>query len=87
MPCARSDCRTLRRTMVTIMGRIGAGAAWKKFRGPLSKLAFIHPARVQERPIEMILRGPLEGPGNGALFLAEPAIEVDLVPLFQVPAG
>jgi hypothetical protein len=34
----------------------------------------------------MILRGLLEGPGNGGLFLAEPAIEVDLVFLFQVPA-
>jgi hypothetical protein len=41
---------------------------------------------MEQRPVKMVLSHLLEGPGDGALLGGEPAVEVDLVFPFEMPA-
>ena len=53
----------------------------------LGEIYGIHPAGVDRRPIEMVLKHLLESPADGALLRAQPAVEIDSVLLLQMPAN
>src|SRR5450759_1102950 len=64
---------------------MGAGAALKNTRGPLSKFASSI-QRVYDEPVEMVLGHLLEGPCNCALLCRERFVKIDLVFALQMPA-
>ena len=86
MPWAWSALRTWRRIIATTIGRTGAGIFAKEHHRALREIGVVHPSRVEQCPIEVILRHLLERPRDRALLGGEAAVEIDPVFLFQVPA-
>src|SRR5262249_15204946 len=52
----------------------------------LSEVYLVEPARIDERPIEIVLRHLFERPGDGALLRRQSLVEIDAVFVFQIPA-
>src|SRR5262249_4063876 len=50
------------------------------------EIGIIERARIDERPIEMVLRHLFERPSDGALLRRQSLVEIDAIFVFQVPA-
>src|SRR5262249_7363975 len=67
------------------------GAQWRgdfgeEMRWALVEVGVAHPSRMDQSPIELILRHLFEGPRRGALLGREPAVEVKPVFPLDMPA-
>ena len=60
--------------------------AVEEMRRSLGEIVGIDPARADQRPIDMVLDHPLEGPGLGARLQAERGVEVETVFGFEMRA-
>lgn len=52
----------------------------------LGEIGLVEPARIDQRPIEMVLRHLFERPSDCALLRRQPLVEIDAVFVFQMPA-
>ncbi len=60
--------------------------AAEEVEGPFGEIVLVEPARIDQRPIEIVLRHFLEGPSDRPLLGRHSLVEVDLILPFQVPA-
>ena len=58
--------------------------AVEEMRRPLGKIVAIDPARADQRPVDVVLDHPLEGPGLRPRLQAERGIEIEAVFGFQM---
>src|SRR5438132_1011782 len=58
--------------------------AVEEMRGSLGKIVAVDPARADQRPIDMMLDHPLEGPGLRARLEAERGVEIEAIFGFQM---
>ena len=62
------------------------GCSVKEATRPPIEVCVIHPARVDDGPVEMIFAHLLERPAEAALLWGQLLVEVDAIPLFEVKA-
>src|SRR5258705_6055111 len=76
-----AELRVLAKFLAPMLGR-----AIEEMRRPFGKVISIHPARADQRPIDVVLDHPLERPGLRTRLQAEGRVKVETVFAFEMRA-